>query len=93
MDTNLGQESKFTRSNKITKQLKILCYNPFLIIEQVVFSFVVNCTKDKPLVLNESTSVMVVHDSMHLMEITYVNVGVDACIYESFWAKDSLKHS
>jgi len=34
---------------------------------------------------------MVVHDSMHLMELTYVNVGSMHAPYESFCAKDSLE--
>jgi len=44
-------------------------------------------------VLNESIALMVMHANMHLMEITYVNVGFDVRPCESFWANDSLEHS
>jgi len=78
MDTHLTKSVSSTGSNEITKQLKILYYNPFVSIKEVVFSFSANNVKDEPLVFYESIALMVVHDSMHRMELTFVNVGVDA---------------
>jgi len=69
IDSHLGQESKFNGSNKLIKQLKFFYYNSFLRVKQLLLSITVNYAKDEPQILNESTTLTVEYESMHLMKV------------------------